>query len=206
MRVLDRPLTRLLEQARARGRDVLLEHEGLALARALGVGVPEHRLVRDAGEAARADLDAFPGARLVVKVVSPGILHKSDAGGVRFVEKERAAVTGAVGEMADRFAGDDVAGFLLCEHVEHDRALGGELLLGLRWTDDFGPVVVLGPGGVDAEHLAAHLRPASATAAPASSSRSIALSGSRRSRRKRDASSAALWTAGLVYLTWWCSW
>ena len=75
-------LEALLSQARAEGRAQLYETEALVVATALGIDVPRHVVVRDA-EAARAlDLSAFPGRRVVVKVVSPDLAHKTEVGGV----------------------------------------------------------------------------------------------------------------------------
>ena len=51
-----------------------------------------------------------------------------------------------------------VAGFTINEFVRYDAALGSELLLGLRWTADFGPVVTLGAGGIYTEFLARTLQ------------------------------------------------
>ena len=144
--------------ARAEGRSMLLEPEGLALLAAAGIAVPLWRFVRTADELDGALLDDLPGDRVVVKVVSRAIVHKTEVGGVAIVVRERAAVSAAIGTMAAR-VGDAAEGFLLAEHVAHDAALGGELLLSLRWTDDFGPVVSAGAGGVAAEALAADLRP-----------------------------------------------
>jgi acyl-CoA synthetase (NDP forming) len=59
--------------------------------------------------------------------------------------------------MAQRLASYEPRGFLVTEFVDHGTDLGAELLIGLRWTDDFGPVVTLGPGGIQAEYLASHL-------------------------------------------------
>ncbi len=148
-----------LDAARAENREQLTELEALAVIRELGIEAPVHRLVAGAREAAEIDLGAFPSERLVVKVVSSEIVHKSDAGGVVTVARDRAAMVAAVAAMERRFAGHEVAGYGLFEHVAHDASLGGELLLGLRYTPDFGPVLSFGPGGIYAEHLAAHLRP-----------------------------------------------
>ena len=152
-------LGRILQAARAAGQTHLLETEGLAVARALGLGIPYHVLVKDSREARTVPLSPFPGDRIVLKVSSPRILHKSDVGGVAVVPKSTAAVRAAVREMERRFARQDVAGYSLNEYVPHDPSLGGQLLLGMRWTDDFGPVVTLGPGGIYTELLAANLRP-----------------------------------------------
>ena len=48
--------------------------------------------------------------------------------------------------MERRLPAADVDGFTVSEHVPFSPALGHELLVGLRWTDDFGPVVTLGTG------------------------------------------------------------
>lgn len=154
----------ILAAARAAGRTHLLEPEGLALARHLEIAVPFHRLVSGSGAAEGVDLSLFPGERVVVKVVSPDILHKSDLGGVAVVRRFHSDVARAIREMEHRFEGWEVAGYLIEEHVRHDATLGGELLLGLRWTDDFGPVVILGLGGLYAEMLARELRPGRDTA------------------------------------------
>ncbi len=149
----------VLAAARAAGREHLLEHEGLALARHLEIGVPFHRFVAGSGASEAVDFSLFPGDRLVVKVVSPAILHKSDVGGVAMVPRSHPEVARAIREMERRFEGWEVAGYLIEEYIHHDAGLGGEILLGLRWTDDFGPVVTLGLGGIYAELLARDLRP-----------------------------------------------
>ncbi len=157
-------ILRVLEAARAENRELLTEIEALTVVRELGIDAPVYRLVAGAREAAAVDLSVFPSGSLVVKVVSAEIAHKSDVGGVAVVPAEPAAVTAAVAAMAERLAGREIAGYGLFEHVEHDASFGGELLLGLRWTAEFGPVVTLGPGGIYAEHLAAHLRPGAGVA------------------------------------------
>jgi acyl-CoA synthetase (NDP forming) len=149
-----------IRRARAEGRTTLLEPEGLEIARSLGIGVPEHVSVRDAREAAKAETYlAFPGERLVVKVVSPRILHKSDVGGVSVVPKARHDVVAAIEAMEQRFSDADVVGYSINRFVDFDDQLGGELLVGVRRTADFGPVVTLGPGGVLTEYLAGQLKP-----------------------------------------------
>jgi acyl-CoA synthetase (NDP forming) len=153
-----RVLDRVVATARSEGREVLLETEGLEIAATLGVGVPHHTVVADADAASRLDLEPFPGERVVVKVLSPGILHKSDVGGVAIVPRNPEAVASAVARMEAGIDDGDIAGYMVAEYVTHDAALGGQLLLGMRWTEDFGPVVTLGPGGIYAEFLSAALK------------------------------------------------
>jgi acyl-CoA synthetase (NDP forming) len=145
--------------AREQGRSVLLEIEGLMVLEALGIPAPAYLFVRNSAEAGAADLSRFRGERVVVKVISPRILHKSDVGGVAAVARESGAVAAAVRGMETRLGSHEIAGFTINEFVTHDRSLGSELLLGLRWTEDFGPVVTLGAGGIYTEFLAANFRP-----------------------------------------------
>ncbi|MFV1959151.1 MAG: acetate--CoA ligase family protein, partial [Planctomycetota bacterium] len=148
----------LVDAARAEGRAALTEIEALRVAAALGIGVPHHVVLGGPEDAASLDLGAFPGERVVLKIVSSDVPHKSDVGGVRFLVKDREAIRDAVGEMARAFAGQAVQGYSVNAFVPHDASLGGEVLLGARWTDDFGPVVTFGPGGAHAEFLARNLK------------------------------------------------
>ena len=147
-------IDRVFEAARGRSATVLLETEGNEVLDALGFALPQSVFVRDAGElGGKPGLGAL-GDRVVVKVISPEILHKSDVGGVKVVANEAQAIAAAVREMEERFSGQDVAGYTVNEFIAYDRSLGHELLLGLRWTDDFGAVVTFGPGGIYTEFLA----------------------------------------------------
>ncbi len=145
--------------ARTGAPGALLETEGLELLEALGIPAPAHVFVRGAREAASVDTSALAGDKVVVKVVSPLILHKSDVGGVKVVEHRREAITAAISDMEARLADRQIAGFTINRFERYDPTLGSELILGLRWTADFGAVVTLGAGGIHAEFLAAHFRP-----------------------------------------------
>ncbi len=143
----------------ARGRRVLLETEGLELLAALGIAAPAHVFVKNAREAAAPDTLPFGGDRVVVKVISPQILHKSDVGGVKVVERRREAIVSAIEDMDARLGGQEVVGFTINEFVRYDTSIGSELILGLRETADFGPVVTLGAGGIYTELLAENFKP-----------------------------------------------
>ncbi|MCM2277446.1 MAG: acetate--CoA ligase family protein [Oligoflexia bacterium] len=149
----------IVEAARAQGRDTLYETEGMALLAALGIRVPRLATASDAESVAALDFSGFPGDKVVLKAISHEILHKSDVGAVAIVPKTREAVARAAREMARKLEGQGaVAGYSLNEFVPYDPALGGELLVSLRFTEDFGPVVTLGAGGIHAEFLSSQLR------------------------------------------------
>ena len=149
----------ILQGTRDRGRTTLTEPEGFALLREAGLETPRSILVRDADEVDAATLDAIESPRLVVKVASPEVAHRAAGGGVAIVPNELDAVREAVSAIVARYAGRELDGCTLDSFVEHDAGAGGELLLGARFTEDFGPVVTLAPGGTRAEPIAQALRP-----------------------------------------------
>ena len=148
----------LLAAARADRRDALTEPEGLALLTAMGIDVPEWRLLAGEAEADESLLARFAGERVVLKAVAPGLAHKTEVGGVAFVARSAAAVRDAMAAMRTRLPSPPT-GFTLAQLVPHDRDPGGELLLAFRWTDDLGAIVAVGAGGTATELLAADLRP-----------------------------------------------
>ncbi len=147
----------LIAGGRHREAGVLTEPEAMDVLEAAGVPVPRRFVVSGAAEL-HHPVAHVPGPRAVVKVVAPGILHKTEAGGIAVVENTPASLRDAVGRMETRFAGQAVVGYLVVEFVPHRAEPGHELLLGMRWTGDFGPVVTLGAGGIHAEFLARSIR------------------------------------------------
>lgn len=164
VRVIDRPISDIIGTARSTGRRVLFDPEGFAVLRQLGIAIPVHRFVRHARDLDGIDFDAIPGDRVVLKVVTSHTLHKTDIGGVQAVSKEPAAVEAAIRHMENAFVRHRVEGYTVNEYVPHDESIGSQFLLGARWTDDFGPVITVAPGGVQAEFLADNLKAESAIA------------------------------------------
>lgn len=126
------------------------ERAGKALLAAYGVAVPRSVVVPGAAEAAAAVAELrFP---VVVKVMSPDILHKTDAGGVRVGLATAAAVEQAIRDMmrAPVIAGARVEGFL----VEEMAPPGQEMVVGGVRDPQFGPLLMVGLGGIFVEVLA----------------------------------------------------
>lgn len=123
-----------------------------ALLAELGIGLPRQIVCRvdDAAAGAMRACTQLPGSRVVVKIAEPFVAHKTEVGGVKFVDKEQRAIRAAIDDLAVRLDAREVA---VVELIEHDVAPGGELLLAIRWTRDFGAIVTLGAGGVAAEVL-----------------------------------------------------
>ncbi len=159
-----------VQAALAQGRQVLLEHEVYAALEQLGMPAPWHRFI-PLERAEAGDAGALSGAPLeggaVLKLVSPEILHKSDVGGVRRLERvDGASLAGAVAAMKAGVSAEQwatVHGVILCEAVAYTRSPGRELLLGMLASPDFGQVFTLGLGGTAVEALAAATRPGQST-------------------------------------------
>jgi len=140
----------LITQARRAGRAALDESTGKRLLAAYGIAVPKSLMVRDATEAGKAA--ATLRAPLALKVVSPDILHKSDAGGVAIGLKDAAEAESAVRAMMARpgISSSRVDGFLL----EEMAPAGQEVVIGGVRDAQFGPLVMVGLGGIFVEVLA----------------------------------------------------
>jgi acyl-CoA synthetase (NDP forming) len=137
--------------------DALPDQTAFELAEALGFAVPRRLFATKPADVAALDLASLAGDRVVVKAVAPGLIHKTEVEAVAVVDKNLADIGSVVAAMAESLGGGPAPGFLICEHVPHEGALGGELLLSLRWSDAYGPLVTLAPGGVQAELLAESL-------------------------------------------------
>jgi len=95
-------------------------------------------------------LAADLGYPVVVKIISPDWLHKSDWGGIRLRINTEAELRSACAELEDLFRSRTPAGkldgLLVQKQVE-----GTELLLGIKRDPQFGPVLVAGMGGIYTE-------------------------------------------------------
>jgi len=136
---------------RAMGRNTLTEPEAKEVFMAYGLPVTKSSLAKTEDEAVEfAQVIGYP---VVLKVVSPDILHKSDAGGVRVNLRDAETVRSAfrtIMENAKRYKADaDVHGILVCEMAP----IGSEVICGSVNDPTFGPTVMFGLGGVFVEVL-----------------------------------------------------
>ena len=86
------------------------------------------------------------GFPVALKIVSQNISHKTEAGGVRLNLKDRQSVVREAEELRSSLGGDQLNGFLVQEMVD-----GLEMLIGVREDADFGPLMVVGLGGIFVE-------------------------------------------------------
>jgi acetate---CoA ligase (ADP-forming) len=141
----------LIDRVRAEGRTALLENEAKALLQLHQAPVTSDALARSADEA--ADLAEAVDGPVALKIVSPQILHKSDAGGVKLKLTRKADVRKAYNQIvksAKAYAPDaDIRGVIVAPMARP----GVEVIIGTKIDDQFGPVIMYGLGGVMVEIL-----------------------------------------------------
>ena len=132
-------IAEILEQSRPHG--WIMEPLAKRVLALSGIDVPRHRWAKSMDEA--LDFGRDHGYPVAAKVVSPSIVHKSDAGGVAVgIEDEQ-----ALRQVYERFEKmSDFQGLVVEEMVR-----GVELIVGAKVDYQFGPVILLGMGGTGTE-------------------------------------------------------
>ncbi|MBW2514761.1 MAG: acetate--CoA ligase family protein [Deltaproteobacteria bacterium] len=141
----------ILKKAKAEQRCALLENEAKALLGLHGAPVSNDLLATTPDEAVR--LAGKMQDEVVLKIVSPDILHKSDAGGVVTnlkTEKQIREAFATIINNARNFSPEaDIRGILVSPMARK----GVEIIIGTKIDDQFGPVIMYGLGGIMVEIL-----------------------------------------------------
>lgn len=140
---------KIIDHARQEGRSVLLEHEAKQL-------IKLHGATASVGSIARTKDQAWEAAQalegdVVLKIVSPEILHKSDANGVKLGLRTESQVKRGFQEIissARAFRPDaEIRGVLVAPMAKK----GLEIIIGTKIDEQFGPVIMYGLGGIMVE-------------------------------------------------------
>ncbi|MCC6055650.1 MAG: acetate--CoA ligase family protein [Desulfurococcaceae archaeon] len=146
-----RSVKEVIRDALSEGRSKLLEHEAIELVKHYGIPVPNTIFVKNAKEA--YDVADSIGYPIVVKVVSPDIVHKSDVGGVSLGLKSKEEVLQAIKEMQRNISikaqGAKILGYIMY----HMAPPGTEVIVGGTRDPVFGAVIMFGLGGIFVEVL-----------------------------------------------------
>jgi acyl-CoA synthetase (NDP forming) len=141
----------IMEKARKEARAVLTEMESKDLLRSLGIPTTEMKLATSKEEAVA--LSRKIGYPCVLKVSSPDITHKSDAGGVKVGLKSEEDVAEAYDAIMSscraKFPNAAIEGVT----VQNMARPGLEVIVGMATDPQFGPVMMFGLGGVWVELL-----------------------------------------------------
>jgi acyl-CoA synthetase (NDP forming) len=129
------------------GTGPVLEPDGMALLKENGIPVPEFRFAQSPQKA--VEFCRSVGYPVVMKVVSPEILHKSDFGGVILNIGDDQGAEKAFNTLKERAEGRDFWGVVIYPMLKGGR----EVILGFTRDVQFGPVVAFGLGGIYTEVL-----------------------------------------------------
>ena len=128
---------------------LVLETKAIKLISEYDIPYPNHQLAQTAGEAKKlADSMTYP---VVLKIVSPDISHKSDAGGIVLNLNNSQKVEQGYKDLIDNvtvnFPTAEISGVLVCEQADD----GLELIVGALHDAVFGPTIMFGMGGIFTE-------------------------------------------------------
>lgn len=141
----------VLERVKADGRDSLSAPEAKEVAEAYDIAVPQEGLAGSADEAVK--LAEGMGLPVVLKIVSPQILHKSDAGGVLVGLDSAEAVRAGYEQILANAAKYDPKAELSGVQVQQMVGEGQEVIIGAVTDPSFGKLVAFGLGGILVEVL-----------------------------------------------------
>ncbi len=141
----------IINKARREKRTLLTEIEAKELVKQAGVSVVDTKLATSKEEA--ISLSQRVGFPVVLKIASPDVVHKSDAGGVKLGLKTSKQVGKAyddiLGAMKQKYPEAKVQGV----SVQKMARPGVEVIIGMSKDAQFGPVLMFGLGGVLVEIL-----------------------------------------------------
>jgi acetyltransferase len=142
----------LITQARNRPRSYLCEPECYEILKAYGLPVLKFQLVKSVDEAVSAAGQI--GYPVVIKIVSPDILHKTEFGGVRVNLKNetelRSGYQAMLEQVKSKKSDAEIWGVMVQQMA---RADGLETILGMKRDPHFGPLLMFGLGGIMVEVL-----------------------------------------------------
>jgi acyl-CoA synthetase (NDP forming) len=140
----------IIERVKREGRNYVMEHEAKQALSLWGIKTTRERLCKTSQEALKAAEEI--GYPVVLKIASPEIIHKTDAGGVKVgigsAEKLEEAFNEILGKVREKYPNARIDGILVQETVR-----GLELIIGCHTDPQFGPLLMFGLGGVFVEVL-----------------------------------------------------
>lgn len=148
----DQKLARsIIRRVREEGRSTLTEIEAKEIFAAYGLPITKTQLARTENEA--VDLAKTIGFPVVMKIVSPDILHKSDAGGVKVNIKDEASVREAYRTILTNSKNYRAEANIHGVAIQEMAPSGTEVILGSVNDPTFGPTMMFGLGGIFVEVL-----------------------------------------------------
>jgi acyl-CoA synthetase (NDP forming) len=143
--------SKIISHVRSEGRKALLETEAKTICMEYGIPVTVFKLAKNEDEAVRfAEQIGFP---VVLKIVSPDIIHKSDADGVKVNLKSAKEVRSAYREILENGEKYDAAAQIVGVLVQEMAPQSTEVIVGAVKDAQFGQTLMFGLGGIFVELL-----------------------------------------------------
>src|SRR5258707_1773975 len=137
---------KILDQAKAAGREALTAPEARGVCEAYGITIPKEGVATSEDEAAK--LAASIGFPVVMKIVSPQILHKTEAGGVIVGVKSADQAKEAYATIVANARKYDAKAEILGVQIQQMLMGGQEVIIGAVTDPAFGKLVAFGLGGI----------------------------------------------------------
>ena len=141
----------IIDNARSEGRTLLTEIESKELLKQAGISVSDTRLATSRDEA--ISISRQLGFPVVLKIASPDITHKSDAGGVKLGLKTSRQVYKAYDDILAAISRNHPQAMIEGVSVQKMARPGVEVIIGMSKDAQFGPALMFGLGGVWVEVL-----------------------------------------------------
>ena len=141
----------ILEKADKEKRALLTEIEAKEWLKGAGIPVVETKLATSKTEA--VEIAKKLGFPVALKIVSPDVVHKSDAGGVKLKLENGTQVAKAYTEIMDNIKKHYHKAEIIGVSVQKMAKPGIEIIIGMTKDAQFGPVIMFGLGGVLVEVL-----------------------------------------------------
>jgi len=143
--------SQIIDKARSEGKTLLTEIESKQLLKQVGISVIDTKLAPARDEAISASRQfGFPA---VLKIVSPDIVHKSDAGGVKLGLRTSKQVGKAYDDILSAVKQKHPQAVIQGVSVQKMARPGVEVIIGMTKDAQFGPVLMFGLGGILVEIL-----------------------------------------------------
>jgi acetyl-CoA synthetase (ADP-forming) len=141
--------SRGFSQAKKEGRKNLLETEAKTVCMDYGIPVTKSELAKNEKEATEfAEKIGFP---VVLKIVSPDIIHKSDVGGVMVNLKDANSVRNAYHQIMKNVKKHKAKAKIVGVLVQEMAPSATEVIIGSTKDPQFGPAIMFGLGGIFVE-------------------------------------------------------
>lgn len=144
-------IAEVIDRATKEGRTLLTEVESKQLLEEAGIPTASARLATTSAEAVAAAKEI--GLPVVLKIVSPDIVHKSDVGGVKLNLQSEEDVARAFDEIISAAKAAQPNARIHGVSVQKMAPAGIEVIIGMTQDPQFGPVLMFGLGGILVEVL-----------------------------------------------------